>query len=89
MALTLKNSQVEALAAEVADLAGESKTEAVRRALLERRDRIRLLQGGKPKRDIGRFLATHVWPTIPTDVLGREVTKAEVEEYLGFGPGGV
>ena len=79
MALTLKNSQVEALAAEVADLTGESKTEAVRPAILERR----------PKRDIGRFLATHVWPTIPADVLGREVTKAEVEEYLGFGPGGV
>ena len=89
MALTLKNPQVEELAAEVAGLVGESKTEAVRRALLERRDRIRLLQGGKPKRDIGRFLAMHVWPTIPADVLGREVTKAEVEEYLGFGPGGV
>lgn len=89
MALTLKNPQVEALANEVAALTGESKTEAVRRALIERRERIQLLQGGKPKRDIGRFLAVHVWPTIPANVLGREVTKAEVEEYLGFGPGGV
>ena len=89
MALTLKNPQVEALANEVAALTGESKTEAVRRALLDRLDRIRLLQGGKPKRDFGRFLAAHVWPTIPPNVLGREVTKAEVEESLGFGPGGV
>jgi hypothetical protein len=36
-----------------------------------------------------RFLGAHVWPTIPRKVLGREITKAEVEEYLGFGPGGV
>jgi len=89
MALTLKNVQVESLAIEVAQLAGESKTEAVRKALVERRDRLRLSKGGKPKRDLGRFLGTHVWPTIPRKVLGREVTKAEVEEYLGFGPGGV
>jgi antitoxin VapB len=89
MALTLKNPRVEALATEVADLAGESKTEAVRKALIERRDRLRLTEGGRPKRDLRRFLETHVWPTIPRKVLGREVTKAEVEEYLGFGPGGV
>jgi antitoxin VapB len=89
MALTLKNPQVESLAVEVAELAGESKTEAVRKALLERRDRLRLLRGGTPRRDLGRFLETHVWPTIPPAVLGREVTRDEAEEYLGFGPGGV
>jgi antitoxin VapB len=87
--LTLKNPQVEALAIEVAELAGESKTEAVRRALLERRDRIRLSRGGTPKRDLGRFLETHIWPAIPANVLGHEVTKEEIEDYLGFGPGGV
>lgn len=89
MALTLKNAQVESLAAEVAELAGESKTEAVRKALSERRDRLRLHAGGQPRRDLQRFLETHVWPAIPRKVLGREVTKAEREEYLGFGPGGV
>ena len=35
MALNLKNAEVERLAAEVARLAGESKTEAIRRALEE------------------------------------------------------
>jgi antitoxin VapB len=89
MALTIRNTEVESLASEVAELAGESKTEAVRKALLERRDRLRLLRGGTPRRDLGRFLETHVWPTIPPELLGREVTKDEVEEYLGFGPGGV
>ena len=89
MPLTLKNPQVEALAIEVAELAGESKTEAVRRALIERLDRIRLSRGGAPRRDLTRFLETHIWPVIPTNVLGREVTKEEIEDYLGFGPGGV
>ena len=87
MALTLKNPQVEALAEEVANLAGESKTEAIRRALLDRRDRIRVA-GSKPKLDLERFLKTHIWPAIPAEKLGREVTKDELEEYLGFGPGG-
>ena len=88
MALTLKNLQVEELAAEVATLAGESKTEAVRKALLERRDRLRLARGGAPRRDLERFLETHVWPTVPAAIRGREVRTAELEEYLGFGPGG-
>jgi len=89
VARTLKNPQVEALAIEVAELAGESKTEAVRRALIERRDRIRLSRGGTTKRDLARFLETHIWPAIPASVLGGEVTKQEIEDYLGFGPGGV
>jgi hypothetical protein len=41
MALNLKNAQVERLAAEVAKLTGESKTEAIRRALEERRRRLK------------------------------------------------
>jgi hypothetical protein len=33
--------------------------------------------------DIGGYVA------IPRRLVGKEVTKAEVEEYLGFGPHGV
>ena len=40
MPLNIKNSEVERLAAEVARLTGESKTEAIRRALDERRRRL-------------------------------------------------
>ena len=40
MALNIKNEAVERLVAEVARLAGESKTEAVRRALEERKARL-------------------------------------------------
>lgn len=88
MALTLKNLEVEALASELASLTGESKTEAVRKALLERRSRLSLAQGGK-KLGLEQFLKTHIWPSIPRRVLGKCVSKAEFENILGFGPGGV
>jgi antitoxin VapB len=89
MALTLKNPNVELLVDEVTRLTGESKTEAIRRALLERRDRLRSSQGPLPRRELRRFLETHVWPQLAADVRGRPVTKEEEEVYLGLGPGGV
>ncbi|MBI2821223.1 MAG: type II toxin-antitoxin system VapB family antitoxin [Acidobacteria bacterium] len=42
----MKNAEVERLAEEVSRLAGESKTEAVRRALIERRARLRFALSG-------------------------------------------
>ena len=56
MALTLKNPEVEALAAELAALTGKSKTEAVRQALLDRRDRLLLAQEGIKKQRLEQFL---------------------------------
>lgn len=89
MALNLKNAEVERLAAEVARLTGESKTEAIRRALLERRSRLK----GKPiaarRAKVLAFLTARVWPTIPADQLGRRMTRAEEDEILGHGAGGV
>jgi antitoxin VapB len=40
VALNIKNQEVERLAAEVAKMTGETKTEAIRRALGERRQRL-------------------------------------------------
>jgi antitoxin VapB len=89
MALNIKNSEVEQLAAEVATLAGESKTEAIRRALVERRARLRLEASPEARaRRIQRFLENEVWSRIPADQLGRAPTKAEREEILGYGPDG-
>jgi antitoxin VapB len=90
MGLNIKNPQVEALAAEVAKLAHETKTEAIRRALEERK--ARLSATSKPVRSKERaieFLERHIWSKIPADVLGKPVTKQEREEILGFGPDGV
>ncbi len=88
-ALTLKNPEVEALAAEPATLTGESKTEAVRKELLDRRSRLSLAQGGNKKLSLEQFLKTRIWPSVPKRVLGKSVSKAELEDILGFGPGGV
>ena len=89
MALTLKNPEVEALAAELAALTGKSKTEAVRQALLDRRDRLLLAQEGIKKTASRAIPETHIWPAIPKKVLSKSVSKADLEHILGFGPGGV
>jgi antitoxin VapB len=88
MALNIKNREVEELAAQVASMADETKTEAIRRALEERKIRLQA-HGVKPKRDIRKYLEEHVWPFIPPDVMGTTITKEERERLLGYGPDGL
>lgn len=89
MALNIKNREVEKLAAEVATLAEESKTEAIRRALLDRKNRVLLHRSSGGHDSVLEWLQTEVWPSIPADVRGRPLTKQEEEEILGYGPDGV
>lgn len=90
MALNIKNEEVERLAADVARLTGESKTEAIRRALVERRQRLayRINPGDREAHAL-RFLEREVWPRVPEDQLGRRLSGSEQEEILGYGPEGV
>lgn len=90
MPLNLKNPEVERLAAEVARITGETKTEAVRRALLERRRRLLFDEGSSNRAvRIRRYLETEVWPRVPKEELGRRLTRAEEDEILGYGEHGV
>ncbi|HEX2253961.1 MAG TPA: type II toxin-antitoxin system VapB family antitoxin [Thermoanaerobaculia bacterium] len=90
MALNIKNAEVERLASEVAGLSGESKTEAVRRALAERRERLRLSAPPRQRGDAFlRYLREEVWPKAPAGALGRPLSKEEEAEILGYGPEGV
>jgi antitoxin VapB len=89
MALNLKNPEVERLAAEVARLTGESKTEAIRRSLEERRRRLKGPATAERRARVLRFLETKVWPALPKQQLGRRLTRKEEDEMLGYGPGGV
>jgi antitoxin VapB len=90
MALNIKDETTERLAAEVAALAGETKTRAVRIALEERRVRLRRRVAGTSRGDrLRRFLETEVWPQIPPDVIGGRMERAEREAILGYGPEGV
>ncbi|HEX5761453.1 MAG TPA: type II toxin-antitoxin system VapB family antitoxin [Thermoanaerobaculia bacterium] len=90
MALNIKNSEAERLAAEVAEMAGETKTEAIKKALEERKERLALQ--GAPGNRIARwrkFLEEEVWPSIPPAERGRVMSKREEDEILGYGPDGV
>lgn len=90
MALNIKNAQVERLAEEIAGLTGESKTEAIRQALLERRERLRYRFASIDRaQKIQTFLEREVWPRVPKQLLGRGITKQEREQILGYGPDGV
>jgi antitoxin VapB len=90
MALNIKNPQVEQLAEEIAGMTGESKTEAIRQALLDRRDRLRYRFASVDRAEqIQSFLEREVWSRVPKHMLGKKVTKAEREEILGYGPEGV
>ena len=89
MALNIKHAEVERLAAEVARLTGESKTEAIRRALDERRRRIKARAPEQRRARILAFLEKSVWATLPDGERGRRLTRAEEDEILGLGPDGV
>ncbi len=65
MALNIKNPQVEDLVAEVAQLTGESKTEAIRRALEERRERLSFHVVHQDRTaELRSFLEREVWSVI-------------------------
>ena len=89
MPLNIKNAAVERLAAEVARLTGESKTEAIHRALDERRRRLKGTSAGERRARVLQFLEKKVWPALQADERGRRLTQAEEDEILGYGPDGV
>jgi antitoxin VapB len=89
MALNLKNADVERLAAEVARLTGESKTEAIRRALEERRQRLKGASTVRRRARVLAFLRANVWSSIPQAQRGRRLTRKEEDAILGYGPEGV
>lgn len=90
MALNIKNHDVEQLVADLAQLTGETKTEAVRKALIERRERLtqRVAKTDRKTRIVS-FLEREVWPLAPADQLGRRLTLSEEDAILGYGPDGV
>jgi antitoxin VapB len=85
MPLNIKNPEVERLAAEIARITGETKTEAIRRALAERRARLRVHLTPERRRDrLFRFLEREVWSRVPAEQLGRAPDRAERERILGY-----
>ena len=89
MALNLKNDEVERLAAEVAGMTGESKTEAIRLALQERQQRLKGRTIEQRRDRVLKFLEKKIWATLPEGERGRRLTQAEEDDILGIGPDGV
>jgi antitoxin VapB len=91
MALNIKDPVAEGLAAEVAALAGETKTGAIRVALAERRERLLAERAaGERAARIRQVLEDEIWPLIPPELLDRQpLSKDERDEILGYGPEGV
>ncbi len=89
MPLNLKNPEVDRLVDEVTALTGESKTEAVRMALVERKVRLQTPAAATGFQRMLDFLEYEVWPMVPDDQLGRRLSREEEDEILGYGPDGV
>ena len=71
-------------------MTGESRTEAIRQALLERRrrQRTRVTFAAREGR-LSTFLEREVWGRVPANQLGRAPDRAERERILGYGEDGV
>jgi len=93
MAPSFEDEETRKLAAEVAKLTGEGSEEAVRTALREKRERLRLQP---PRRRRPRtveewyeMMERTIWSKIPDELLDQPpMTKEEKEELLGYGPEG-
>jgi len=88
MALNIKNAEVERLADEIARLTNTSKTEAIRQALLERRERVSAMSPHVNREEsLRRFMKLRIWPGVPASA-SRRWTKDEEEAALGYGESG-
>ena len=90
MALTIKNVEVERLATEVAQLTGETKTQAVKVALEERRRR--LTSGIDPAAraaELLNFMEREIWAHVPAELRGQPHDSARDDELMGYGPDGL
>lgn len=82
MALNIRNPETEKLAEKLAKVTGETKTEAVRRALAERLARIRRERTGRPLADELDGIALHC-ASLPV------LDPRTADEILGYDESGL
>jgi antitoxin VapB len=70
-------------------MTGETKTEAIRKALEERKRRLVATPVADRRAAVLRFLKKQVWAGVPTKEKGRILSRAEEDAILGYGPEGV
>ncbi|CAN1492572.1 NADPH_BDH domain containing protein [Fimbriimonadaceae bacterium] len=79
MALNIKNAEVERLATEIARATGETKTEAIRKALVDRQKQLDLPTLEERWKKIRDDLERDVWSKLPPDVRGQRIPKEEYD----------
>jgi antitoxin VapB len=86
MSLHIKDTETEKLAAEIAEMTGDTKAGAVREALREKKKRLEMRSGRQsPNRGLREFFEKEVWPLLPEEELDQPpMSKKEVEQLLGY-----
>ena len=79
MALNIKNAEVERLAAEIARATGESKTEAIRQSLLERKAKLGMPSPQERWEELREDLERNIWSKLPPEVRGKRIPKEEYD----------
>jgi hypothetical protein len=85
--MSIKNAEVEQLAEELGRLTHSSKTEVIRQALREKKERLALSGVDARRERLLAFLQSRVWQRLPEGA-SRRWTKAEEERALGYGKHG-
>ncbi len=90
MPITIDNQDVERLLDGIVQATGETRTEALRKALDDRYRRLaaQVGQSERAKR-LRAFLEEEVWPLIPAEQRGKRLSREEEEAILGLGDQGV
>ena len=89
MALNLKSPEVDRLATEIAALTRESKTEAVRKALEERKARLTATTRFQKRSQRAASVLNEFRAQFPQELLGKRLSRDEEDDILGYGPEGV
>ena len=74
--MSIKNPELEQLAQQLSELTSSSKTEVIRQALKEKRERLAASQGLDRKQRLLSYLENRVWPSLPMGA-SRRWTKAQ------------
>ena len=71
-------------------MTGETKTEAIGKALAEGKNRLAFkVKRTNRKENLITFLEMEFWPLIPDDLMGKPLTRKEEDRMLGYGREGV
>ena len=85
--MSIKNPEVERLAEELSRLTKSSKTEVIRQALQEKKERLEVSGSAARRQRLVAFLENRVWPKLPKGA-SRRWTREQEERLVGYGKHG-